>query len=106
MKEYRQAQHSVQESLLSNVAKVQPGQIHLAVKRKLSTHCYLTKTFESWVTKYKQEPPLPFKYVLFLVHAQYVLNTLFSGLCTQDISHINVFTFPLETSYLLLSKQS
>lgn len=47
MKEYRQAQHSVQESLLSNVAKVQPGQIHLAVKRKLSTHCYLTKTFES-----------------------------------------------------------
>lgn len=47
IKEYRQARHSVQEDLLSNLAKVQPAQIHLAVKRKLSIHFYLTKIFVS-----------------------------------------------------------
>lgn len=47
IKEYRQAQHNVQEGLLSNLTKVQPAQIHLAVKRKLSIHYYLTKIFVS-----------------------------------------------------------
>lgn len=44
IKEYRQAWHSVLEDLLSNLTKVQPAQIHVAVKRKLSIHYYyLTK---------------------------------------------------------------
>lgn len=47
VEEYRQAQHSVGDSLLRNLAKVQPGQICLAVKGRLSVHCYLTKIFVS-----------------------------------------------------------
>lgn len=48
MKEYRQAQNSVQEDLLSSLAKVQLGQRDtLSSQKKLSTHCYLTKIFES-----------------------------------------------------------
>lgn len=44
MKEYRQAQNSVQEGLLSSLAKVQLGQRDtLSSQKKLSTHCYLTK---------------------------------------------------------------
>lgn len=110
MKEYRQAQNSVQEDLLNSLAKVQLGQRDtLSSQKKLSTHCYLTKIFES-------ELPSTNKSNLYFVKmfrgissfsgtCTVFLNTLFSVLCTQDISHINVFTFPLETSSLLLSKK-
>lgn len=110
MKEYRQAQNSVQEDLLSSLAKVQLGQRDtLSSQKKLSIHCYLTKIFES-------ELPSTNKSNLYFVKMFRVissfsgtctvfLNTLFSVLCTQDISHINVFTSPLETSSLLLSKK-
>lgn len=109
IKEYRQAQHSVGEDLLSNLAKVQLAQRDtLSSQKKFRIHCYLTKICES-------ELPSTNKSNLYFVKMFRVissfsgtctvfLNTLFSVLCTQDISHINVFTFPLETSYLLLSK--
>lgn len=48
MKEYRQAQHSVREDLLSNPAKVLLGQRDtLSSQKKFRIHCYLTKICES-----------------------------------------------------------
>lgn len=97
------------EDLLSNLAKVQLGQRgSLSSQNKFCIHCYLTKICES-------ELPSTNKSDLYFVKMFRVissfsgtctvfLNTLFSVLCTQDISHRNVFTFPLETSHLLLSK--
>lgn len=108
MKEYRQAQHSVGEDLLSNLAKVQLGQRDTLSQKKLSIHCYLTKICESELPRTNKSNLYFVK--MFRVLSSFsgtctlFLNTLFSVLCTQNISHINVFTFPLETSYLLLSK--
>lgn len=85
IKEYSQAQHSVQEDLLSNLTKVQPAQIQLAVKRKLSIHYYLTKIFVSELPstnkshlyfKNKNKSSESCKFFV-LVHAQSLLNAIF-----------------------------